>query len=89
MMLYHDGLRISLPKMPATAQFFGHPHLISPHLLFYASMLMIFIDSCILGSPYDDVLMGSSAAVNFVATYVCSSLTLGRIMILFVNLSHE
>ncbi|KIK02963.1 hypothetical protein K443DRAFT_677125 [Laccaria amethystina LaAM-08-1] len=28
MMFYHDGLRITLPKMPATAQNFGHPHLI-------------------------------------------------------------
>ena len=29
MMLYHDGLRITLPKMPATAQFLGQPLLIS------------------------------------------------------------
>lgn len=28
MMFYHDGLRITLPKMPATAQNFGHPPLI-------------------------------------------------------------
>ena len=27
-MFYHDGLRIMLPKMPATAQFLGHPPLI-------------------------------------------------------------
>jgi hypothetical protein len=33
MMLYHDGLRITLPKMPATAQNSGHPLLISPLLL--------------------------------------------------------
>ena len=30
MMFYHDGLRITLPKMPATAQNFGHPPLIIP-----------------------------------------------------------
>lgn len=29
-MLYHDGLRISMPKLPATAQNFGHPLLIIP-----------------------------------------------------------
>jgi len=28
MMFYHDGLRITLPKVPATAQFFGQPPLI-------------------------------------------------------------
>jgi len=28
MMFYHEGLRITLPKMPATAQFLGHPPLI-------------------------------------------------------------
>ena len=32
-MFYHDGLRITVPKMPATAQNFGHPPLILPCFL--------------------------------------------------------
>jgi len=36
MMFYHDGLRIMLPKVPATAQFFGQP----PLILFLLSIVI-------------------------------------------------
>ncbi|KAF8840905.1 hypothetical protein BDN67DRAFT_587488 [Paxillus ammoniavirescens] len=42
MMFFHDGLRITLPKRPATAQIFGQPLLIaSSHVLKVVANILV------------------------------------------------